>query len=215
MNETREAEITCRMCEVVLRYAVSDAVPDDRGIRRVACGRCTFVNELSTVCVGEREMPLSETRKSVGDDEALARRLQKEEEARAKNSSRDETSWMDDLFSALSVGNKKRSNDETPTCAKCQRKVSEVGEGERLTMFSRTVRYYQTSEYWNEYLCQECFENKRSLVRCDGCQKIESERCKRESGGFVRLPDEELRRAMLHLPHRRLMVKVRPTEGGQ
>ena len=34
MNET--AEITCRMCDVVLRYAVSDAVPDDRGIRRVA-----------------------------------------------------------------------------------------------------------------------------------------------------------------------------------
>ena len=28
-------------------------------------------------------------------------------------------------------------------------------------------------------------ENKRSLVRCDGCQKIESERCKRESGRFV------------------------------
>jgi len=194
MNET--AEITCRMCDVVLRYAVSDAVPDDRGIRRVACGRCTFVNELSNnVFVGEREkkMPLSETRKSVlDDDEALARRLQKEEEAKAKNNnSRDETSWMDDLFSALSVGNKKRSKDETPTCAKCLREVSEVGEGERLTMFSRTVRYYQTSEYWNEYLCQECFENKRSLVRCDGCQKIESERCKRESGGFVRLPDEE------------------------
>ena len=150
MNET--AEITCRMCDVVLRYAVSDAVPDDRGIRRVACGRCTFVNELSNnVFVGEREkkMPLSETRKSVlDDDEALARRLQKEEEAKANNNnSRDETSWMDDLFSALSVGNKKRSNDETPTCAKCQRKVSEVGEGERLTMFSRTVRYYHCLLY--------------------------------------------------------------------
>ena len=53
MNET--AEITCRMCDVVLRYAVSDAVPDDRGIRRVACGRCVRQRTFQCLRWGKRE----------------------------------------------------------------------------------------------------------------------------------------------------------------
>ena len=189
MNDTTTNSTTattiCQMCDVALEYKISDAMAS-RG--KVRCGRCTYVNDIEKK---KTKTPAEKSSKEANGDEALARRLQKEEDEKAARNGGGGGSWMNDLFSALSVKNNKTNPQKAPKCAKCERTVTDVGEGERLTMFSRTVRYYQTSEYWNEFLCQECFENKRRVVRCDGCQKIESERCRRESGGFVRLPEEE------------------------
>lgn len=194
-TNTNTATTICQMCDVALEYKISDAMAS-RG--KVQCGRCTFVNDIASLPSEKKTKTKTKTRaekssEEANGDEALARRLQKEEDEKAaRNGGGGGGSWMNDLFSALSVKNNRTNPPQkAPECAKCERKVTDVGEGERLTMFSRTVRYYQTSEYWNEFLCQECFENKRRVVRCDGCQKIESERCRRESGGFVRLPEEE------------------------
>ena len=199
---TKTTTTVCQMCDIALEYDALSA--EFLASRKVQCGRCTFVNDIRVDAEEKTKTKTAASSSSEGvkGDEAFARRLQKEEDARGSHHrGRSFGSWMKDLFSALPLP-QEEAKKRPPRCAKCERTVTDVGvfdPGERVTqnnVFSRTtttVRYYQTSEYWNEFLCRECFEGERRgyVVRCDGCQKIESERCKRELGGFVRLPEEE------------------------
>ena len=149
---TKTTTTACQMCDIALEYDALSA--EFLASRKVQCGRCTFVNDI----VEKEEKTKTKTASSsssegVKGDEAFARRLQKEEDARGSNHGRSFASWMKDLFSALPLP-QEEAKKRPPTCAKCERTVTDVGvfDGERVTqnnMFSRTttVRYYQTSEY--------------------------------------------------------------------
>ena len=148
----------CQMCDIALEYdahsaefSVSKSPVREVHVRQRHRGKGGGEDE-------DEDIIIIIIRRSKGD-EVFARRLQKEEDARGSNHGRSFGSWIRICFQRfLCLRRRLRTTASRTSQARTN------GDGRRgvrrrasdtNNMFSRTttVRYYQTSEYWNEFLC--------------------------------------------------------------
>ena len=173
-------EIVCVACDVRLRYERASCLSDHLGVKRVRCLRCTFVNKFDAKAADDDAEYASRVRREA--EEEKKKKKEKKTDSRVRNRFVPFFSLNDIMF--------KRNNDTAPPCAKCTRRVSEVSDG-LTTMKRASYNYYKTSEYWNEFLCERCYSEPNSVIRCDGCAKVESERDRAMNCAFAKLPDEK------------------------
>ena len=117
----------CQMCDIALEYDALSA--EFLASRKVQCGRCTFVNDIRVDAEEKTKTKTASSSSSEGvkGDEAFARRLQKEEDARGSHHrGRSFGSWMKDLFSALPLP-QEEAKKRPPT----MRQVRTNGDGRR------------------------------------------------------------------------------------